>query len=234
MEQLKGYSSKVEEVLDRLAAPIKPYVPALARFLIVVTFLEDSLRIVSQWNDQLYYLQNFQHMPWGVSHIFLLVNVVLMLSGSIAAILKKYTTIAAGSLGLVVILQAVGYGLIFDLNFFFRNLSVIGGLLMLLSDGLMKKKDLFAGLPQLSETDKTTYLQLAGRILLVALFFSLLIAGEMSLFRAVVAVLGFGVSIMVVIGFQAKYSALFLVLILSVANVILNNWWSLHHNHPSR
>lgn len=46
------------------------------------------------------------------------------------AIAKKYTTIAAGALAAVVVLQAIGYGLLFDISFFFRNLSVIGGLLV--------------------------------------------------------------------------------------------------------
>lgn len=51
---------------------------------------------------------------------------------------------------------------------------------MLLSEGMSKKKEIFAGLPQVSEVDKSTYLQLAGRILLVALFFSFLLAGDMT------------------------------------------------------
>jgi uncharacterized membrane protein YphA (DoxX/SURF4 family) len=137
-------------------------------------------------------------------------------------------------LAAVVVSQSIGYGLIFDFNFFFRNLSVIGGLLMLLSEALVKKKDLFAGLPQMSETEKSTYLQLAGRVLLVGLFLSFVLAGEMTWFRLVMTIIGFGVSLMVVVGFKAKYSAVLLILILSIANVILNNWWSLHHNHPHR
>ena len=48
----------------------------------------------------------------------------------------------------------VGYGLLFDLSFFLRNLSVVGGLLMVLSDSLQNKKKLFAGLPSVSETDR--------------------------------------------------------------------------------
>lgn len=37
------------------------YLPAIGRFLIVVTFLEDALRILTQWNDQLVYLHDFRH-----------------------------------------------------------------------------------------------------------------------------------------------------------------------------
>jgi hypothetical protein len=37
------------------------YLPAVGRFLIVVTFLEDALRIMTQWSDQLTYLHDFRH-----------------------------------------------------------------------------------------------------------------------------------------------------------------------------
>lgn len=37
------------------------YLPAIGRFLIVVTFLEDAVRIFTQWNDQLLYLHEYRH-----------------------------------------------------------------------------------------------------------------------------------------------------------------------------
>jgi SURF4 family len=50
--------------------------PALGRFLIVVTFLEDALRIVTQFGDQIYYLTTYRRfLPWGIAHIFLIANV---------------------------------------------------------------------------------------------------------------------------------------------------------------
>lgn len=36
------------------------YIPAVGRFLIVCTFLEDALRIITQWNDQLTYLKEYR------------------------------------------------------------------------------------------------------------------------------------------------------------------------------
>ena len=77
-----------------------------------------------------------------------------MLVASNAVILKKYTEYAVGGLLAVVIIQGFGYGLIFDLNFFLRNLSVCGGLLMVFSDSMYQRRSLFAGLPSLSETDR--------------------------------------------------------------------------------
>jgi uncharacterized membrane protein YphA (DoxX/SURF4 family) len=39
---------------------------------------------------------------------------------------------------------------------------------------------------------------------------------------------------MVAVGFKAKWSASFLVTLLSVFNVFINNWWSVHSAHPQR
>jgi ER-derived vesicles protein len=77
-----------------------------------------------------------------------------MLVGSSAVILKRYTEFAVGGLLAVVIVQGFGYGLIFDLTFFLRNLSVIGGLVMVFSDSMMSRKKIFAGIPTISETDR--------------------------------------------------------------------------------
>ena len=37
------------------------YLPAVGRFLIVVTFLEDTLRIITQWSEQLTYLNEYRN-----------------------------------------------------------------------------------------------------------------------------------------------------------------------------
>lgn len=44
LEQIKQYTSKVEDAIDSHMHWIRPWLPALGRFLIVVTFLEDALR----------------------------------------------------------------------------------------------------------------------------------------------------------------------------------------------
>ena len=77
-----------------------------------------------------------------------------MIVGSGAVITRKHTEYAVGGLLAAVIMQAIGYGLIFDMNFFLRNLSVCGGLLMVLSESMYTRRTLFAGLPTLSETDR--------------------------------------------------------------------------------
>lgn len=149
-----------------------------------------------------------------------------MVSCSFLVIVRKYSDYAVAGLMSVVVIQAFGYGLIFDLNFFLRNLSVIGGLLMVLSDSWVRKTKAFAGLPTLDEKDKKMYFQLAGRVLLIFLFIGFVFSGEWSFWRVLVCFLGAGACVMVVVGFKAKYSATLLVVILSVFNLLVNNFWT--------
>ena len=61
LDAIRQQTSKIEDWLDSLSEPVKPYLPAIGRFLIVVTFLEDALRILTQWSDQLVYLHDYRH-----------------------------------------------------------------------------------------------------------------------------------------------------------------------------
>jgi uncharacterized membrane protein YphA (DoxX/SURF4 family) len=230
--------------------------PAIGRFLIVVTFLEDAIRIITQWHDQLLYLKDYQHststlslpplpevqtsnttssgrtVPRGLTHLFLITNVIAMVSCSTLVIIRKYSEQAVIGLVGVVITQALGYGLIFDLNFFLRNLSVMGGLLMVLSDSWVRQKFAPAGLPQIDDKDRKMYFQLAGRVLLIFLFVGFVFAGEWNTGRILVSILGFVACVMVVVGFKAKISAVMLVVILSIFNLLVNNFWTVSHNAP--
>jgi len=140
--------------------------------------------------------------------------------------MRRYSEYAVIGLLAVVVIQALGYGLIFDLNFFLRNLSVMGGLLMVLGDSAVKKSRAFAGLPSIDEKDKKMYIQLAGRILLIFLFVGFVFAGEWGFGRVIVSLFGLVACIMVVVGFKAKLSAILLVVLLSVFNLLVNNFWT--------
>jgi ER-derived vesicles protein len=150
---------------------------------------------------------------------------------STLVIIRKHSEIAVCGLVGVVITQALGYGLIFDLNFFLRNLSVMGGLLMVLSDSWVRKRFAPAGLPQIDEKDRKMYFQLAGRVLLIFLFIGFVFAGEWSFWRVLVSLFGLVACVMVVVGFKAKWSAVILVVLLSIFNLLVNNFWTV--SHPS-
>lgn len=57
LEKIRAFGKTIEDNVEIYTQPLKPHLPALGRFLIVVTFLEDALRIVTQWGDQTWYLQ---------------------------------------------------------------------------------------------------------------------------------------------------------------------------------
>ncbi|KAF8308180.1 SURF4-domain-containing protein [Clavulina sp. PMI_390] len=97
ISKIKQFAAKAEDMVDMYSQPLRPHLPAIGRFLIVVTFLEDALRILTQWSDQLWYLQRcvvllpsssyvetecilptrHRSFPWGISHLFLLINVLV-------------------------------------------------------------------------------------------------------------------------------------------------------------
>jgi len=149
-----------------------------------------------------------------------------MTVSSLLIIIRRYSEYAVAGLISVVVTQALGYGLIFDLNFFLRNLSVMGGLLMVLSDSWVRKKFAPAGLPQIDEKDRKMYFQLAGRVLLIFLFIGFVFAGDWSAGRVIVIVVGAVACVMVAVGFKAKWSAIILVMILSIFNILVNNFWT--------
>lgn len=63
---------------------------------------------------------------------------------------------------------------------------------------------------------------------MIFLFLSLVFVGEFSIFRLFFGIIALIGMVMVVVGFKAKLTAMFLTAILSLGNILLNNWWSLH------
>jgi uncharacterized membrane protein YphA (DoxX/SURF4 family) len=160
----------------------------------------------------------------------------MMLSCSLLIIAKRHPEYATFGLLTVVLAQGFGYGLIFDLTFFLRNLSVIGGLLMTLSDSLSVKKSSIVGNISMgvSDTDRKKYFQLFGRVLLVFLFLGFVFNGQTGVAHGAVSVSGLVACLLVAVGYKARQSALFLTVVLSVFNFTVNAWWRVHKAHPQR
>lgn len=77
MDDVKDFTNKLEDVIDKVGQPIRPHIPAIARFLIVATFIEDSIRIATNFSGQLYYLNKYRGFPTGINHLFLIGNVLV-------------------------------------------------------------------------------------------------------------------------------------------------------------
>lgn len=253
MERIQSISLRTEEFINHAANPIKPYLSHIGRFMLVATFFEDAFRICVQYPEQFDYMRNFRRLPGPVAHLFLVFCVGSMVSGSVLALSRKKMLWACGLLGSVVIIQSLGYGILFYFSFMMRNFSLIGGVLLLLAESMEYERKtngrgngsfLFRGLPILSssESENSTYISLIGRILLIFLFGSLMYSSNTEatgsflsiIFRGIYFVFGSVACLMVAVGFKARYSAMLLVAILSVVNIFINQWWKHGHGSPER
>ncbi|SCU79511.1 LADA_0B01178g1_1 [Lachancea dasiensis] len=222
LEELDKLSSKVDDLTDHpFVQKLKPYVPAISRFFIVATFYEDSCRILSQWSDQVFYLWNYRRLPYFFVVLFLVSVVIAMFVGATMLVLRKRLVIATGTLCACIVLQGFVYGL-YGASFVLRNISVIGGLLIALSDSIVQSKTTFGMLPELHNKDGKTkgFVLLAGRLLLVVLFMTFTISKNW--LTVVLTILG---TICISVGFKTKLASILLGLILSFYNITVNNYW---------
>lgn len=230
------YSEQVDAFLGHVGAPIKPYLPALGRFLIVATFFEDGFRIFSQWSAQVNFIWSYRGMPRFLTIIYLAFNIFIMYAGSIAVVAHRHLIFGAGSLVFVVVSQALVYGLVFNVSFFFRNMSVIGGLLMVLSDAFVNDRRSLSlpGLPDIEDKDRSKYFMLAGRVLMIFLFLAYVATEHFTIMGIFGIVFGLLACVMVVVGYKARLSASVLILILLYRNFTANKYWSYESGNPVR
>jgi uncharacterized membrane protein YphA (DoxX/SURF4 family) len=85
-------------------------------------------------------------------------------------------------------------------------------------------RSLFAGVPTMQNNAPKNYMQLAGRILLVIMFLTI-VRFEFTLASTVQNVIESVCILFVAIGFKTKLSALFLVIFLTCANIYANSFW---------
>lgn len=234
--QIHNYIEQVDSFLGRVGAPLKPFLPVVGRFLIVATFFEDGLRIYTQWYAQVSYISSFRGLHRGITMFYLALNILLMYGASGLVVAHKALIYAIASLIFVVVSQAIVYGLVFNLHFFFRNLSVIGGLFMVLSDAFVRDRRALSvpGLPLLDDKNRAKYFQLAGRILLILLYFAYAFSEQRTILRIVFSIFGFAACILVAIGYKARLSASVLVIMLFIRNLTSNQYWRYDSNNPIR
>lgn len=234
LDQFEDFSKKVEDLIDEYTAPLKPYVPSIGRAFIVATFYEDSLRIMTQWSEQVYYLYNYRHLWRWFTVVFLISNVLVMLSASTLLVLRKKPEVATVALVCIVALQGLAYGLIFDGQFILRNLSVVGGLILAFSDTLVRDKRSLSmpGLPMINNQDNKKYFLLAGRLLLVLLFLGFVFSASWSFTRLVIILSGFVSCGSIIVGYKTKFAAFILTVLLFGYNVFVNQFWQ-YGSHDS-
>lgn len=233
LEKVHNYVNAADNRISEVGAPLKPYLPLVGRILVVITFLEDTLRIVTNWGIQVRYIWQVKGVPWILTEIFFVLNVVFMLLGSFSVVTKKRLLYGVGSLVGVLCSQAIVYG-IFDIQFFARNVSLIGGLFLVLSDVFAREKRRLPGLPEMDSKDQSQTFILAGRILIVVLFASHLIRTKWTLSAILLNILSVSSCALLVVGYKARISASLLALLLLLQNFMTNSYWKLGAWNPVR
>ncbi|XP_050579196.1 surfeit locus protein 4 homolog [Bombus affinis] len=218
--------SKAEEIADQVIRNGKHILPTLARLCLIATFLEDGLRMWFQWSEQKDFMNNSWHCGTFLATMFVFINLIGQLGGCVMVIGRWKVSIACGILFFIVVLQTLAYNILWDITFLFRNLALIGALLLVLAESRVEGRSLFAGVPSLGDNKPKNLLQLAGRILL-AFMFTTLIRFEISFLQIMQDILGSSLMVLVTIGYKTKLSALLLVLILSALNLYHNAWWTI-------
>jgi len=227
--------SKAEDLADRVTRSSKHVLPHLARLCLVSTFFEDGIRMWVQWSEQREYMDISWGCGWFIATLFVVVNLLGQLGGVTMVMLRLKVDIACGILFGIVFLQTIAYSILWDMQFLFRNLALVGALLLVLAESKAETRSLFAGVPSLGENKPKEYLQLTGRILLVFMFVTLLsFSYEVSAMRIIQNLFGTVLMILVAVGFKTKLSALVLVLWLKALNLYYNAWWTIPSHKPMR
>ena len=223
----------LEIAVEKALSHSKTTLPHIARFCLVSTFFEDGIRMYTQWHEQREYLAMSWNCPMFMATAFILFNLIGQLGSVAMVLLRLKIDIACFNLFLTVILQTIAYSILWDMQFLFRNFALCGALLLVLAESKVEDKSLFAGVPSLGENKIKTYLQLAGRVLMVFMFLTLL-KFDSSPSQMLQNLVGSILMVLVTVGYKTKLSALILVTWLNLLNFYFNAWWTIPAHKPLR
>lgn len=233
--QFVQFTNRAEVIAEAIIKHSRVVLPTLGRLFLTGTFIEDGLRMYFQWHDQRDYIAYHWNLPVFIGTLFVLFNLFAQLGGSTMVLFRKHVRIACGILLSVVLIQTCAYNVLWSANFFFRNLSLIGGIALLFSETFETgRRMMFAGLPSLdTHSSHVNYLQLSGRVLLVLMFLTIQ-RWELSFFYVIETTLACTLMFAVTIGWKTKLSALALVVYLFFINIWLNAFWMLDAHSAHR
>lgn len=233
--QFVQFTNKAEVVAEAIIKHSRTILPTLGRLFLTSTFIEDGIRMWFQWSDQRDYVAYHWGLPMFLGSLFVLYNLIAQLGGSGMVLFRKHVRVACSILLTVVLTQTIAYNVLWSPNFFFRNLSLVGGLALLLTETFETgRKSLFAGLPSLDDKKAhVNYIQLFGRVTLVFMFLTIQ-RWELSFFYLIETLLACILMFAVTIGWKTKLCALALAGYLFIMNFLINPFWMLDANSPSR
>jgi len=212
-----------------------------APLLLTLTFVEDGLRVITSWSDQMDYMRHFMHMSWWFGALCLVVSALTQLSCSAVILSGKSPSLVRNACyGLLafIVTQPVLYGQLTNTDFVCRSITLAGGLLMFLwSVNDRQQRGQYLGMLQGGAADaRADKLQLSGRMLMAILFFFQSLFSEHgglhavirnpSAFAVISSLLLLGLSLLVCIGYKTVQSAAALAAVLTIWNMLMHPFWS--------
>lgn len=233
--QFVQFTNNAEAIADLIIKHSRTILPTLGRLFLTSTFIEDGFRMWFQWSDQRDYIAYHWDFPMFFGTLFVIFNLVAQLGGSGMVLFRKHVRIACCILLSIVLVQTLAYNVLWSPNFFFRNLSLIGGLALLFTETFESgRRSLFAGVPTLdSARAPVNYIQLFGRVTLVFMFLTIQ-RWELSFFYLIETALACVLMFAVTIGWKTKLSALALAGYLLFMNMWINAFWMLDYQSSLR
>jgi hypothetical protein len=156
--QQSEWISRAEDIADKITRQTKHVLPHLARFCLVSTFFEEGVRMWVQWTEQREYMDISWGCGWFMATMFVVLNLLGQLGGVAMVLFRFRVDIACVVLFSIVCLQTVAYSILWDMQFLFRNLALIGALLLVLAESRVEGRSLFPGVPSLGENKPKEYL----------------------------------------------------------------------------
>lgn len=227
----KELFSKAEDVVDTVLKYSKNYLPTVARLCLTSTFIEDGIRMWFQWGEQRDYISYSWSCGSFFGTLFVILNLFCQLIPCGLILARKHAQVSCYILFGIIALQTFAYKILWDFRFLLRNFSLAGGLILLLVESKPDAKSLFAGLPQLGDNKPKNYMQFAGRILTIIMFFTLL-RWDFSFIHIFNNFIGTALILLVAVGYKTKLSASILIIMLFISNVLSNPFWTIDSSQP--
>lgn len=208
----------------------KHILPTVSRLLLLSTYIEDGIRMMTHWSMQASYVSR----EWGLfqffGHVFVLLNMACQLSGSGLVLTRHYVPVACAILGGNTLMQIIVYKILFeDWSYLLRLVAITGGLLLLYVESQGEGRVVFGGLPSAGENKPKRWLQLSGRLLLVLMLISLVRFSEG--LDILVSATSLTAASLIAIGFKTRPVALAAALLLFILNLFSHPFWSFTEKH---
>ena len=211
----------------------KTVLPHLARLCLVSTFINVAVKSWLEWEDQ----SEFLVISWGCTQNTVISFLVLNLVGHVTSVALVLAKLCVGkaclSLFCLSLIQGIAYQEILERQFLFRLFLLLGSLLLVVAESLVQEKSAYGGVPSLGENISKKYFLLAGRILMLFMFETVL-TFETSVNQIIQNVVGTLLMLSFTIGYKTRLSACLMVGWLTVLNFSQNAWWKVNDNEARR